>query len=476
PRVLPPAPRARLVAVCYFRFRHPARLLGVARPDPVHAFFYRSVEEKRRWMGAGTTYIAKPWRGEVHLQLQGWPHPVLAHEVVHVIAGEAAHGPFRVAGGWWPNPGFVEGIAVAVEWPERDGMNPHQQARTLLESDRLPALGSLLSLGFLAESSRVAYATAGSFVRWLAENHGWEAVRRAHDAGDVVAAGLELRTLEAAWRAYLAEVPLPAGARELAELRFHRPSIFARTCPHLVARLRRELQGDLRAGDDDAALATCGAILAVEPADLFALRSEVGALARSGRLDEAEARLERIAEGAPVALVTQAREAIADALWLAGRHAEARARYEALLAEPQTEDALRNREVKVLGTRDPDAGDVLRDLLVGPGGRRESAPLPLHHAWRIAEARPDGLGPYLLARQLWIADRLDLAMPALEDARARGLPTERLRREALRLLGMLRFAAGDLVGSQAAWEEARAVPALRRSAEDWLARIADARR
>ncbi|MEO0322188.1 MAG: hypothetical protein AAF447_04480 [Myxococcota bacterium] len=475
PRELRPDQRARLVEDCDFRVRRAEALLGVDQREPVHAFFYRSPEEKRRWMGAATTYIAKPWRGEVHLQLRGWPHPVLAHEIVHVVAGEAAHGPFRVAGGWWPNPGFVEGIAVAIEWPERDGMNPHQQARTLLESERLPPLRRLLSLGFLGESSRVAYASAGSFVRWLGDTRGWEAVRQAHDDGDVRGAGLELSALESEWRAFVAEVPLPPGARELAELRFHRPSIFARTCPHLVARLRGALQGDLRAGDDTAALATCEEILAIEPADLFALRTEVAALARAGRLDAAEAKLEALTAGAPLALVTQAREAVADALWVAGRYDDARARYEALLAEPQTEDAARNREVKVLGTRDPDAGDAIRDLLVGPGGRQEGAPLPLHHAWRIAEARPDGLGPYLLARQLWVAGRLDLARSELAEAQRRGLPSERLRREALRLAGVLSFAAGDYAASRASFEAAREDPALRRQAEEWLARLDDAR-
>ncbi len=50
-------------------------------------------------MGAADTFIAKPWRREVYVQAGGYPHPVLGHEVMHVIAGAFARGPFRIAGG-----------------------------------------------------------------------------------------------------------------------------------------------------------------------------------------------------------------------------------------------------------------------------------------------------------------------------------------------------------------------------------------
>ena len=38
-------------------------------------------------MGAADTYIAKPWRREVYVQAAGYPHPVLGHELMHVLAG-----------------------------------------------------------------------------------------------------------------------------------------------------------------------------------------------------------------------------------------------------------------------------------------------------------------------------------------------------------------------------------------------------
>src|SRR5262249_28336979 len=97
-------------------------ILGARGPARITAFFFRDAAEKKRLMGAGDTYIAKPWRGEVYLQVHAYPHPVLGHEIAHVVAGSFARGAFKVAGelgGLWPNPGLIEGIAVAAS-PDDD--------------------------------------------------------------------------------------------------------------------------------------------------------------------------------------------------------------------------------------------------------------------------------------------------------------------------------------------------------------------
>src|SRR5262249_22158625 len=124
----------RLVEDCDFRVVQMEAQIGVRQREPLHAFFFRSEDEKREWMGASATFVAKPWRNEVYLQLRGWPHPVLAHEVAHVVAGHAARGPFRVSGrygGLWPNPGLIEGLAVAMAWQSEEGLTPHEWARGL---------------------------------------------------------------------------------------------------------------------------------------------------------------------------------------------------------------------------------------------------------------------------------------------------------------------------------------------------------
>ena len=474
PRELTSESVQRFVDDCDFRVVRAEQALGVQQRTPVHAFFYRNAEEKRRWMGAGRTYIAKPWRTEVHLQLREWPHGVLAHEVVHVVAGNAARGPFDVSGtlgGWVPNPGLIEGVAVAVEWPEHDGMNPHQLSLAMKQLDQLPELDRVMGLGFLALPARRAYTAAGSFVRWVLDTRGAETLRRVHREGSLDALG-SVADLERAWHSFLDGLELPEGALALTELRFHRASIFASTCPHAVARLHQDLALDLASGDDLEAIATCDEILDIEPGDLSALVSKPGALARRGRLEAAEAALERL-DGAPPPLVARARESIADAHWLRGNERRALEIYEALLEVPQSDDEARAREVKTLALRERGPQSrLVRDLLVGPNGRSVSSTIAVHLAREIDRFRPDGLGRYLEARQLMGQERFDLALVPIQDARRLGLPTERIQDEALRMEGMIRFANGDLDGAETVFRDALERPRLINQAQEWLDRIA----
>ena len=80
---------------------------------------FRSADEKRALMGAADTNIAKPWRREIYLQDEAFPHPVLPHELAHIVAGNTGRGPLRVSGklqGLYPDFALVEGTAVAAAW------------------------------------------------------------------------------------------------------------------------------------------------------------------------------------------------------------------------------------------------------------------------------------------------------------------------------------------------------------------------
>src|SRR6185295_15559479 len=223
PRELPPREARLLADDCSYRIVAAERALGLRHPARITAFFFRSSEEKRALMGAAETYIAKPWRDEVYLQLDAFPHPVLAHEIAHVVAGAGGAGPFRVAGsfgGLLPDAGAIEGVAVAVAWDSKDGLSPHEWARAMRENGTAPTLASALH-GFLFQPGPRAYTIAGSFYRFLLDEKGAAVVRRAYATGDVErAAGASLGQLGREWAAYLQHVPLSADARGLAAMRF----------------------------------------------------------------------------------------------------------------------------------------------------------------------------------------------------------------------------------------------------------------
>ncbi|MGF1467774.1 MAG: tetratricopeptide repeat protein [Sandaracinaceae bacterium] len=482
PGELPRTEAERLAEDCDFRVAQAEAALGVRQPRLVTAFFFRSADEKRALMGASGTYVAKPWRHEVYLQVDRWPHPVLFHEIVHVVAGNVGRGPFRVAGplgGWIPSPTLIEGTAVAIAWDAREGLTPHQWARAMVELDRAPPLEDLLGLRFLLQPASRAYVLSGSFLRWVLETQGPSTVRRLYASADWAGAlGEPLADAEARWRAFLREeVELPPEARALAELRFSQPGLLGQVCPHRVANLRREAAAQVSAGDDRAAIGTCRAILDVDAAQARTRASLVGALARLGRTDEARQQLQVLEERAPAPVVHRARLTLADAAWRRGDRDRAREVYRALLEEPQTDDAARQVEVRLLGLEMTGVGErALRGLLAPRADRRSDAGTALFQAALIDRVRADGLAAYLAGRQMLFRQRFDLAFAELTRAEGLGLPTERLRRELHRMLAISAFGVGRNGEAALRWRAVRDAPGStmgqRVEAADWLERLA----
>jgi hypothetical protein len=217
--------------------------LGARGPARVRAFFFRDAEDKKRLMGAAHTYIAKPWREEVYLQLGGYPHPVLGHELAHVIAGSFGRGPFKIAGdvgGLVPNPGLIEGVAVAAS-PDDEDLTDAQWARAMMQIGILPDMRHVFSLGFLGDASSKSYTLAGAFITWVGERFGFDVVRAWYGGGDVTGlTQLDWPALDKAFKDDLKTIALPDEAESFARAKFARPGIFGRKCPHVVDALRHE--------------------------------------------------------------------------------------------------------------------------------------------------------------------------------------------------------------------------------------------
>lgn len=483
PREMPRGDARRLGRDCDVRVTQAERVLGVRHRAPVTAFFFRSADEKRALMGASNTYIAKPWRDEVYLQIGEWPHPVLFHEVVHVVAGSVGPGPFHISGGvggLLPSPGVIEGVAVAVAWEPQDGLTPHQWARAMLDLDLAPPLSGVDGLSFLLQPASRAYTASGSFVRWILDTRGSAAVRTLYRTGSFEEAlGRPLEEAERDWHRFLREeVDLPDEARALAELRFSRPGIFGQICPHRIANLQGELAADLAAGDDRAAARTCGAILQLDEGQAGARALLVGTLARLGHSERADAELATLI-GPPSAaapLVFAAQQGLADARWLRGDREAAAAIYRSLLDQPMSDEEARQIEVRVLAIEMGGAGErALRGLLVPRRDATSDAATAMAQIAALARARDDGLPAYLEGRQLLFRQRFELALPRILEARERGLPTARLSAEARRMEAIARFGRGDLDASARIWREILREPASSAGealeARDWLGRI-----
>jgi hypothetical protein len=439
---------ALLVRDCEEELAADEQRLGAHLPGRLTAFVFKDAEQKRRLMGAADTQIAKPWRQEVYVQMTGFPHPVLGHEIAHVVAGSFARGPFKVAGrlgGLLPDPGLIEGTAEATS-PDDDELTDPQWAHAMSKLGILPPVHQLFSLGFEGENSSKAYTVAAAFVTWVLERWGSGPLRAWYGGAPVeTALGRPWSTLEREFGEWLGSQPLPDEALAYAKAKFDRPSVWGRTCPHVVDALDRRAD---RCRDEhrvQAALALYDAALARDPHDWHAQLDR--AKLRMGYMDEASGRadLSRLAEDelTPRTWRDRAQEALADDDLARGRDTEAVRTYHAMAARTLDEDVARTLEVKALAVDNPPARRAILDLLVGEPGRPVDAWVGALSLGSWAEETHEPLAGYLVGKNLAVRDDWVRAAAWLDRALDGGMPTPRVGRELLRQRAICACALGD---------------------------------
>jgi hypothetical protein len=411
--------------------------LGAHLEGRLTAFVFRDAEEKRQLMGAADTSIAKPWRREVYIQKAGYPHPVLGHEIAHVVSGSFARGPFRVAGGLgglWPNPGLIEGIAVATS-PDDDELTDAQWARAMMDGGMLPRMGDLFSIGFLGENSAKSYTVAGAFVGWALGAWGPATVRAWYGGGSIEAlTGQSWDALQKQFETWLAGQSMPPEAVAYAKAKFERPSVWGRKCPHAVDAL------DHRADKcrDEHRFARAdqlyGEALARDPHDWHA-RFDLARI-ETWYGDEARGRsqLGELAadEHTPRTWRDKAQEALADDDLARGRGALAADVYRALAIRTPEEDEARTLEVKALSVENPPALRTIVDLLVGEPGKPVDSWIGALSLGQWSEETHEPLSAYLVGKNLALREDYARAATWLDRAIEEGAETPRIGRELLR--------------------------------------------
>jgi tetratricopeptide (TPR) repeat protein len=459
--------RQRLREDCDFRVGEAEKWLGLRQRGLVDVYLFRSPSEKYALMGAEGTNIAKPWRSEVFISENGWPNPVLGHEIVHVVARGTGRGPLRISGalgGLWPNPALIEGVATAAAWQASGGLTPHEWAHAMLELGMIPKLSELFGAGFLGQQRRLAYTLSGSLLRFVRDRWGSAAIRATYASGNLeTGVGLPLAQIEAAWQSALRAQPLAASALALARARFSGGGILSALCPHTLAKLKDGLRADMGAGDDLTAVTTCQQILKLDPSDA-GTRAALGSLrARKPDLAGAQAELSQLErEHAPSPYLASIKHALADQALRDAQYARALTLYGELLAEPIDDDQRRLLQVKSLACRaalqdrahtdgavgEHGAGvrqaELLFQLLVGNPGERADGASAVYLTRELRTLRTDGLPQYLEGRQLFFAGRYEYAASLFDTALRLTLPSAELSAEALRVAGISRLALRQL--------------------------------
>ena len=459
-----------------FRYDQLARFFDFRPSQRIRSFVYRDSGQKQRLMGAGQTQISRPWAAEIHIDGFDYPHPILKHELAHAFSAEIAAGLFKVpaTGAILVNIGVVEGLAVAADWRSSE-MTVHGWTRAMRALGLAPDLRKTLDIaGFWAISSARAYTVAGSFVRFLVDEHGMEKFAVLYSSNDFQEAyGRSLDALVTEWEHYIDSLPLPEGDLLIAEHRFKRPGIFQKVCAHKAANISARGYGRLSSGDVDGALEDLLQLLEYTPNDPAPLIAISSALARQKRLPEAKLYAERALgiESTTQKANATAREALANVEWQLGQVDRARTGYEEVLTLHLSTPSDRLQLARLAALERPiELQSTLREYLTG----ELSSPLALVRLGGAARAHPDdALVRYLYARNLESAGAIPEALAELEAALAGQLPGDPLVREAKLAAGRLLLAAREAARAEAAFRAiqlAESSPAIGLEAGDWADR------
>jgi len=477
-----PVERARLLGEeCDAHVQSHERYFATRLEARVTVFTFASARQKGALMGASNTYIAKPWRNEVYIQSDNYPHPVLGHELAHVVAGAFARGPFRVAGplaGWVPDPGRIEGFAVAAAPTEDTDYTLFEWTRALRDLSLLPPIRRIFRLSFLGENSSTAYTVAGAFVDWLHEAYGADRLRAWYVGVPLETAfdGKTLDVLEREFNTRLDTVRVSDAMLELARARFDRPAIFGRRCPHVVDRLLEDAGAAFERAELGAAARYFDECLALDPQNFSARLGLAACDQRGGSEREAKARYQSLAQDTALTRVQRgvALERLGDIAYLAPDVPAALDLYDQAERYAFDEHRSRTIAVKRYGLQNDLAHRAIAELLIGD---RESGPDLVQASaslgeWSMLES-DSGLADYLIGKNLYSRVRWQAANEHLQRALARPLPLLSVRREALRSRVFAGCAIGDRQSAQTALAQYLADPGLSLARKNGMERFTE---
>ena len=412
---------------------------SVDRWPPLEVYVFRTSAQRRRLMGADRTAVARPWLGHVYLVRPDPGEILVAHELVHALAGALTSNPSGMPWlGVGPAMGLVEGLAVALAGRDT-GPALHEAVAGMRAVGLSPSPEDLLtSAGFYALPASRAYAVAGSYVLFLLERYGPTAVRTAY------ASGRTPPGLQAQWEEMIGRLEVSEELKARSQLLYRRAAVYRRVCPHEVAVRKKEARR-LRGFDAEGAVDAWRSIVGWDPGDPGHLLGLARAHLHAGDLPAAAeaAKLCGEHDNAPEAMRRSASLTQADIAWLTGspesRH-DAHLQYRAAagkVGRASSERLVRAKSQATAPARS--GGDGVRDWLLG---RSDAEPGLLALQRLVIEDRW-GLPAYLVGRRMYGDDAWAEATSWFQEARKLGLGDPLLAAENLRLLGRAAYRAGQ---------------------------------
>ena len=395
----------RITEDCEFQY---AQLSEYLDPEgtmqrKVRAYIYASPEQKKRLIGARGTSVEDPFGHGFHIHAQGFPHPVLKHELAHVFT--VPWSPLKVS----LKIGLHEGIAVAADWSE-DRLTGHQWAKAMHQMEIAPSLSSVMGIGFWGHAGSQSYLLAGSFVRFLVDTYGIEKFKGVFPTGNFVKHyAKDLSSLEAEWIEFLETIPVQDNDTTYATYRLKRPSVFEQVCAHEMAALRDTAWRAYYRRDFATAAKTFAAMLSDEPDNLRTLRGLMYSEYRMQNYDNALSLATRIASEQDTRFSPEAMLLKGDIYWQKDTHEKALEEYAAIEVEHETIE--RGRIKRIAAFSYPDVAPMelneairenrsLRELLRVVLVERIDSAEKMAYLSMCMQTEPDMWLAYLLAGEL----------------------------------------------------------------------------
>ena len=409
----------------------------------VRAYIYASPEQKKQLIGAGSTSVEDPFGHAFHIHAQGFPHPVLKHELAHVLT--VPWSPLKVS----LKIGLHEGIAVAADWDE-GRLTGHQWAKAMRQMEIAPPLSGIMGFGFWGYAGARSYLLAGSFVRFLVDTYGIEKFKGVFPTGNFIKNyEKDLYSLETEWIEFLESVPLTDDDVAFATYRLQRPSVFERVCAHEMAALRDTAWKAYYRKDFVTAGQTFDTMLSDEPDNLGTLYGLMYSTYRMQDYDKVLSLANRIADEEDTRFSPEAVLLKGDVHWLKNALEKALDVYGSLETEYNTIELRRIKRIVALSYPDTVPTDwnpqstgtiqeslSLRDLLRSVLVESISSAEKMAHLSLCIRTAPDMWLAYLLAGEIlhkeeaWQGSNryyqraaVLLERPEIEDAGSPKIPT-----------------------------------------------------
>lgn len=434
---------------CEFRYDQLSEYLQTENSRKVRAYLYASPTQKKRLIGAGDTFVEDPFGYGFHVHSLGFPHPVLKHELAHVLTADWS--PWKVS----LNVGMHEGVAVAADW-EEDKLTVHQWAKAMQALNVAPPLSSVMSLGFWKHAGSRSYLMAGSFVRFLIEKYGIEKCKQAFPIGNLSRVyEKDLYALEREWRLYLGnEVSLHKEELDYATQRLKRGGIFEQVCAHEMASLRQDAWRAYYRQDYSTAVESFQKMLSFEPENTRNTRGLMYSTYYTGNFQSTIAIAKRIISDKNTQFRAEAAQVLGDIYWIQGKTEDALTTYQQAytqVARESIERKLVKRIAALSLSFSPESRNRLRRVLVpnrNLGRTANGTKMALLSRINITEPNI-WLPYYLIGELLHKEEEWELSTQYLHHALDLGNGVEEMpmpqniRIESLQVLGMNAFRKKD---------------------------------